>query len=317
MENSGIKSNTPRDVFLHLLNILTFYLSVISFITIYIQYINILFPDPLNFYYTSIANQVRIFTSVLVIAFPVYLLTSWLLGRALKENPRRREFQLRKWLLYFTLFAASVTVIVDLIILVYNFLSGELTLRFLSKVSVVLLVALAVFGYYIWDLRRKDAEISKTPKRLAWAVALVVLGSIAGGFFIVGTPAEQRDRRFDERRVSDLQTLQWRIFDHWRQKEKLPENLAELKDSISGFSAPTDPQTEEPYEYRVLDELTFELCAVFKTSSREFASSRQKTYQENWEHEKGRTCFERTIDPELHKAEYREGVIIPLPADLD
>jgi len=318
MENGNTQSNTSKDVFLHLLNILAFYLSVISFITISIQYINVLFPDPLNFNYTGIANQVRIFTSILVIAVPVYILTSWLLGKDLKKNPEKREFQLRKWLLYFTLFAAAVTIIVDLIILVYNFLSGELTLRFLLKVLAVLLVTAAVFGYYIWDLRRKDGEASKAPKKLAWVVALAVLGIIVGGFFIVGTPAEQRDRRFDEKRVNHLQQLQSHIVNYWQQKEKLPQNLAQLEDSISGFLVPTDPQSQEPYEYRVTGDLSFELCATFKTASKDFGQARKPyygVYGQNWEHEKGRNCFERTIDAELYKSEKGGRLIAPLPVD--
>ena len=103
MENTAPVESTPKDVFLHLLNIITFFISVIGFITLYIQYISALFPDPLNFYYTGIANSVRLSTSILVIAVPVYLLTSWLLGRDLVSRPERRELHLRKALIYFTL----------------------------------------------------------------------------------------------------------------------------------------------------------------------------------------------------------------------
>ena len=129
MSNTTVQT-TPKDVFLHLLNIFTFFLSVISFITLYIQYISALFPDPLNFYFTSMANAVRWSTSILVIAIPVYILTSWLLGKDLASNPERRELKLRKWLTYFTLFISAVTIIVDLIMFVYSFLSGELTTQF-------------------------------------------------------------------------------------------------------------------------------------------------------------------------------------------
>jgi len=290
--DTNIKS-TPKDVFLHLLNIFTFYLSVISFITLFIQYISALFPDPLNFYFTSMANSVRLSTSILVIAIPVYILTSWLLGKDLASKPERRELKLRKWLTYFTLFISAVTIIVDLIMFVFSFLSGELTVQFFLKVFVVLLVAGAVFGYYVWDLRRKKVK-SKTPKILAWALSFVVLASIVCGFFIIGTPAEQRDRRFDEERVEDLQILQSQIINYWIQKEALPAELDDLKDSISGFAPPEDPATDLPYEYYATGDLSFELCATFKTSS--YESSRK-----SWEHEAKRTCFERTIDPDLYK----------------
>ncbi len=306
MEDTNTAENTPKDVFLHFLNILTFYLSIVNFITLFIQYIGALFPDPLNFYYTGIANAVRLSTSILVVAVPVFILTSWMLGRDLKNNPKKREFRLRKWLLYFTLFIAAVTIIVDLITFVYNFMSGELTIQFFLKILIVLFVAAAVFGYYIWDLRRKDMETSKTPKKLAWTVSFAVLASIIGGFFIIGTPAVQRDRRFDEQRVSDLQTLQNEIVNYWTQKEKLPQNLGELEDSISGFIVLKDPASDASYEYNVIDPLSFELCATFKTSSKDFGSMepslyRGNVFQQNWEHTAERTCFTRTIDPELYK----------------
>lgn len=52
MENP-VKS-APKDVFLHLFNIVTFYLSVVGFIILYVQYVNVLFPDKLNYYFTAI-----------------------------------------------------------------------------------------------------------------------------------------------------------------------------------------------------------------------------------------------------------------------
>ena len=318
MENNTTVKSTPKDVFLHLLNILTFYMSIIGFIMLYIQYISALFPDPLSFYYTSMANAVRVSTSILVIAVPVYILTSWLLGRDLASNQKRRELKLRKWLTYFTLFISAVTIIVDLIIFVFNFLSGELTVQFFLKVLVVLLVAGAVFGYYIWDLRRKKIK-SKTPKILAWILSFVVLASIIIGFFIIGTPGEQRERRFDEQRISDLQMLQSQIINYWIRKESLPQNLSELEDSISGFVAPQDPETDLAYEYMVTDTLSFELCATFKTSSQDYGVGSQvakpfypyDSFQQHWDHEAARTCFERTIDPELYKN--NEQLRVPTP----
>jgi len=306
--NTAIVKNTPKDVFLYLLNIFTFYLGVISFITLYIQYISALFPDPLNFYYTRMANAVRWSTSILVIAIPVYIFTSWLLGKDLISNPEKRRMKLRRWLTYFTLFISAITIIVDLIIFVFNFLSGELTIQFFLKVLIVLLVAGAVFGYYIWDLRRKKIR-SKTSKILALILSFVVLASIITGFFIIGTPAEQRQRRFDEQRAANLQTLQDQIINYWTRKEVLPQNLNELEDSVSGFIVPTDPGSDLAYEYIVIDELSFKLCATFKTSTEDFNSTSQISKysypynppQQRWKHEAERTCFTRTIDPELYK----------------
>ncbi len=307
--NSAVK-NAPKDVFLYLLNILTFYISVIGFITLYVQYINALFPDPLNFYYTGIADAVRLSTSILIIAVPIYLLTLWLLGKDLASSPEKRELKLRKWLTYFTLFISAITIIVDLIMFVYNFLSGELTIQFFLKIFIVLLAAAAVFGYYIYDLKRKNMK-SKIPKILAWTLSFVILASIIVGFLIIGTPAVQRERRFDEQRVGDLQILQNQIVNYWTLKELLPQSLNQLEDSISGFIVPKDPESDLPYEYNIISSLSFELCAAFRTSSNDFGPipnkarvvSPDNSFQQNWSHEAERTCFTRIIDPELYKSE--------------
>ncbi|HAT03446.1 MAG TPA: hypothetical protein DCS29_01555 [Candidatus Magasanikbacteria bacterium] len=304
MEQTPLRS-TPKDVFLHLFNIVTFYLSIIGFITLFIQYINALFPDKLNYYFTNIANGVRWSTSVLLIAVIAYLVTSWMLEKDLYKTPEKRNLKLRKWLVYFTLFISAITIIIDLMTFVYNFLSGELTVRFVLKVLVVLLVAAAVFGYYLWDLKR-SLEKTKIPMILAGVVSAIVLGSIIAGFFIIGTPTDQRARRFDDERVQDLQMIQSEIVNYWVQKRELPVQLSELNNSITGFIAPLDPKTNEQYEYLIANELSFELCVVFERVNKDitpaglYFGSPYDSYNQNWSHDAGRVCFSRTIDPELY-----------------
>lgn len=309
IEEKTVKSG-PKDFFMHLLVFAVLYASIVSFLTLIFQYVNYLFPDPLEFFSTQIFNQIRVATSALVIIFPVFLLISWMIEKDFVKNPRKREMRFRKWLVYFTLFVAAVTIIVDLIILVNNFYSGDLKTQVLFKILAVLGVAAWVFSYYFWDLKRKAGDKSKKPKRVAYLVSVVVLSIIIAGFFIVGSPAEQRQKRFDEKRINDLQLLQNEIINYWIQKEKLPDNLSVLEDSISGFMVlkDPDPESNNSYEYNVIDELEFELCAVFNTENKQAgAPSRivpkgffDDTFQQNWSHEEGRTCFERTIDPDLY-----------------
>jgi hypothetical protein len=308
--NNNITRNTPKDVFFHLLNILTFFVSIVGLIMLYINYVNMLFPDALTFYYRGIADSVRLAMAMLFVAIPVYILTSWFLEKEIVIEPQKRELKLRKGLIYFTLFIAAVTIIVDLITFIYRFLDGELSIRFFLKVLVVLLITGSVFGYYIWELKRKNIA-SKVPKILAYLLSLIVLVSIAAGFFIVGTPGEQRERRFDDDRINNLQQIQSEIINYWSQKEILPANLGELEDSISGFIIPNDPDPREEtsYEYIISDSLSFQLCATFKTSSKDFEYNNNSRYypfsiDQNWEHEAERTCFERTIDPDLYKNKF-------------
>ena len=232
MENNSVPKTTPRDVFMHLLAFVALYVSVVSLIALAWQYINVWQQDPLNFYYQGILDIIRRSMAALLVMFPVYILLTWLLNRDYQREPGQREIKIRKWLVYLTLFVAAITIIVDIITLIYNFLGGELTLSFVFKVLVVLLMALAVFGYYFKDLRGGGVS-RKNNKILAWVASAVVLLVIVGGFFVVGTPGRQRQYRFDERRTSDLQTIQYEIINYWSQKETLPAGLNDLKNSIS------------------------------------------------------------------------------------
>ena len=95
----------------------------------------------------------------MVIAFPVYLFVSWLLTKAIKKDPDKRSSKVRKWLTYITLFITAGILIGDLITLVYNFLGGDLTTRFILKVFVVAAIAGSVFAYYLWDLQTEEKEV--------------------------------------------------------------------------------------------------------------------------------------------------------------
>lgn len=300
---------------MHLLMVGALYASVISFILLLHEYINYLFPDQLNFFYHGILSNIRYSTATLIVIFPVYLFSSWLLGRDFLKNPQLKEFRLRKWLIYLTLFIAAIAIISSLVGLVFNFLSGELSARFLLKVLAVFVTTGAAFGYYLADVRDKiNPSVNKI---IAWLASLIIVIAITAGFFIVGSPFYQRQVRLDEQRVSDLQIIQNEITNYWFNKEKLPANLADLKDDIRGFIPPVDPEYGESYVYEISGPLSFKLCAVFKNKTPESSinlinknAPRPVTvdvyydsYQQNWSHEAGDFCFSRTIDPELYSKE--------------
>ena len=158
--NEEIKAS-PKDVFVHLLTMITLYVSVASFLVLLFQYANLLLPDPLERgYYQRIGiyQAIRWSIASLIILFPTYILTSWFLNKAYIVVPARRNLRIRKWLIYFTLFVAALIILGDLVTLIFNLLQGELTARFVLKVAAVLFVAGSVFYYYFWDLRRYKTE---------------------------------------------------------------------------------------------------------------------------------------------------------------
>jgi len=308
------QKTSPKDVFLHLLAIITLYVSAGSLVALLFQYIDVLLPDPLEFSryaLDSAYSVIRFSISSLAVIFPLYLWASWLLNRSYKIEPKKRELRIRKWLLYFTLFAAALIIAGDLVTLINRFLEGELTWRFVLKVLAVLFTASSIFGYYFLDLKNRYL---KERKYFVYAVIILVAAAAIAGFFIVGSPQKERLRKFDERRISDLQFLQSEIINYWIKKEKLPENLVLLKDDIRGVQIPKDPESGTDYGYEILSLESFKLCANFVLPSFGVGDSKipQPAYpggvyygESNWDHEAGPACFERKIDKEIYKPEKR------------
>lgn len=307
MENNVIpKRNTPRDLFLHLLAVVTLYWSAVSFVTILWQQINYYFPDVLNGYYgyMGFAGPIRFAVSSLIIVFPVFILVSWYLNKIYAKESVVRESRIRKWLLYLTLFIASLVIIGDLIGTINMLLGGEITVRFILKALSVLLVAGFIFGYYLDDVRRDTP--AKSAKYFAWITGILVVAAIVASFFIVGSPATARLMQFDQQKVSDLQGIQSQVVNYWQRKQMMPVSLSDLNDTISGYKVPVDPQSGDSYEYIVKDatNLSFELCATFSKPSQSNATKALYPIgpgiDQNWDHATGRVCFERTIDKQFY-----------------
>lgn len=300
------KRNLPRDVFLHLFAIVTLYWSAISFITLCWQYVNYFFPDVLNYSY-GFTGSMRFALASLFIVFPLFILVSWFLNKIYTRESSVRESKVRKWLIYLTLFITALVIIGDLVFVINTFLNGEITTRFILKAFSIIVVAGVIFGYYLDDVRRNTP--SKSAKYFAGASAVIILILVVGAFFIVGSPMTARSAQFDQQRVNDLQGIQYQIINYWQRKGQMPQSLTDLNDSISGYAAPTDPQTNQSYEYTVKNSntLIFELCTTFNLSSKALNPMPKtapvyqgREYIQNWDHTAGRVCFERTIDKQLY-----------------
>jgi hypothetical protein len=309
---SGRVRNIPRDLFLHLLAVVTLYWSAISFVTLIWQFINKIFPDVLADQYAGDyrLGLIRFSVSAIIIVFPVFIAVSWYLNKIYRREAVVRESKIRKWLIYLTLFIASLVIIGDFIGTINTLLNGEITIRFILKALSVTLVAGIIFGYYLDDVRRYTP--TKSAKYFAWITGVLVLAVIVYAFIVVGSPSSARLIQFDQQKVSDLTGVQWEVVRYWQSKQVMPASLSDLNDKISGYTVPNDPQSNAPYEYIVTSATTpsFELCATFNKPSQ--ANNPKMAYpypypypvgsgiSQNWDHAVGRVCFERTIDKQLY-----------------
>ncbi len=303
--------------------------SVVSFLNLVFETLNKRFPDVLNSSYqygysTYEYESIRVALSTLIIFFPIFIVVSYFWKRFGKFLGHIDEI-FKKWMIYIILSLSSLIVVIDLVTLVRYFISGEITYRFILKVVTVLIVSVLVGFYYIFLLREKEDSKSKINLIFGIIGVVIVVASISYSFMIIGSPMTQRALRLDDRRVNDLQNIQYQVINYWQQKEELPTKLAQLANPISGYSLPVEPEFEKgyTYEYAVKNKLTFELCATFslpiQKGWREYSSGgvmpmiaydkgvSNVAYpypgggiNESWDHQGGRTCFERTIDKDIY-----------------
>ena len=150
---------SARDAFLYLLMFGTLYVCAFQMGNLLFDFINLAFPDELREFEARAAGpSIRWATASLIIAFPLFLWLHTKLQREVQRVPARRQSAVRRWLVYLTLLIAASVLLGDLITLVYNLLSGELSVRFVLKVLVVAAIAGCGFGYFLRLIRQDGVE---------------------------------------------------------------------------------------------------------------------------------------------------------------
>lgn len=313
IENVSLKTRTtPKDFFINLGAIVALYTVVVSLLNLLFTVINVAYPKVSSYpdYYVG-SSSISFPVATLMIFFPIYFFLMWLLEREYSSMPEKKNLPIRRWLTYITLFIAGLTLAIDLVTVIYYFIDGqELTIGFLLKVLSLFAVIFVVFMYYISDIRGKLTASS----RKVWSVValVIILASIIWGFSVLGSPRTQRLMRYDSQKVSDLQSIQYEVINYWQMKGKLPANLSAINDSISGYVTPIDPDTKEAYVYKVIGEKTFQLCADFNLPTAVNKITVKIMPGENWIHDKGQECFNRTIDEQLYPLRPDPKILTPV-----
>lgn len=315
---------TPYFFFITLGVLVTLITTVSGFLTLVFETLNHVFPDVLTDSYGYGYNSyqfdgIRSSLAIVIIAFPLYLVLESRWYSAAKKTLTQYDEVLCRWALYLILFLTSLTVMIDLITLVRYFVGGEITTRFILKVIVTLITSGIVGWYYI---RRLQFQTEKKWNVLTIVVtSSIVLASIVWAFMVIGGPGSQRMLKLDQKRLDDLQSIQYSVINYWQQTEMLPIELSALSTPLLNYSIPRDPEFQKGkiYEYTVVSEKTFELCATFTAPLPEgwttndnyggvmmndIAVSKPSSapgfggsMNESWQHGAGRSCFIRTIDP--------------------
>jgi hypothetical protein len=332
-QEKNVEKLSPKFFFVSLGVIVSLITVVATTLGLFFETLNFAFPDALNSAYefgynTYQYDSMRATMATLIIVFPIFLVLTYFWQKLSRGALGSIDKTIRTWMIYLLVFLATVVIVVDLVTLVRYFVSGEITPRFIWKVVGTLFVAKVAGSYFLFSL--KGDKLTKLARILYMILAtLCVLLLIIFSFKIIGSPKDQRALRFDDRRVQDLQSIQWQVINFWQQKEKIPETISDLRDPISNYMIPVDPEFEKGnvYEYTKKGGMTFELCATFllpmpegwqeygkngvmpmvgiggtSEDGRDIVTSYPYPggMSDSWDHEEGRTCFERTIDKDVY-----------------
>lgn len=95
----------------------------------------------------SLRNTRWAIASLIVFA-PLFMMLNMYAVRTTKADPGKRRSGVRKWFGYITLFIAAISLLGDLMYLIYTLLNGDLTTRFAAKTITVAIVAGVIFLYF-------------------------------------------------------------------------------------------------------------------------------------------------------------------------
>jgi len=114
----------------------------------------------------------------------------------------------------------------------------------------------------------------------AVAVVAIVIAVVLSGFWLLGSPAHQRNMALDRQRVSDLEIIRSALAARYKEASTTPERLDATYTASYGAGKPV---SASPFEYHRIDREHYELC----TSFLEPADADSVSYR----HGRGRTCY--------------------------
>ncbi len=236
------------------------------------------YPNPSSFR-SQVAGQI----ATIIVAFPIFALVTRSIAANISRRPDLADSGVRKWLTYIALVLTAMCLIGDGIWFLTSYLTGELTLRFVLKALVLLVLAGSIFSYYLASVRHDpvNRRRDRVYGGLSVTLALLALGL---GFVGVGSPAQARTAAMDEHRVNSLIAIASAIHNDFVNtgRKSLPQSLHDLNIDPQTL---LDPETGGAYTYRKTGDTTYELCATFAEPSQSPTPS--------WRHFRGYTCFAR------------------------
>ncbi|MDP2944081.1 MAG: DUF5671 domain-containing protein [bacterium] len=262
--------HNAKYAFYYLLSLVALIFTALSFGMIIFSIIDRIIPDVLNSY-SDVDSQLKFAISALFIAAPIFYFMSGLINRGLHKGELEKDSAIRRWLTYFIILVSAMIILGVFIGVINNFLSGELTGRFIFKALTMLFISGVTFSFYFYDIKRENpGKTDKVVKIFFFATLALVIAVFVAAWFFVESPRSARNRRLDQALVQNIYNIENALNSYYDRNKKLPANLEEFKADNNFYmnaSALVDPETKAPIAYNKTSDKEFELCATFRTDS--------------------------------------------------
>jgi hypothetical protein len=152
---------SPRLTAVNLFYFVVLYTAIYATVAILFTFLDYHLPDIVNQragysgYSAPIGEAIRGYLSALIVSVPLVALSQHLSQKMMAAS---RQFipGIRLKLLNLTLFIAAVITLCDFISVVYYFLSGELSLRFAIKATILLFLCVGLYYYFKPEMQANE-----------------------------------------------------------------------------------------------------------------------------------------------------------------
>ena len=258
-----VRSTAARDAFFYALLFVAFGMVAANTLTLIFGLLNFWLPDVADRFTSYSVSGLRWSMAALIVFVPAFLLLDRTDSRAGRTDPARQHGTVRRWLSSLALFVAVITLMGDAIYLLYTWLDGQITLRFIAKSLAVAVVACLVLAYFLRDRAGMTRlHPAGSPLLASTLAALVVVLS----FSTIGGPRQGMMEQRDSARLADLRTLAHDI-------ERCPSlNLSALPETLDPITCAANPLhltgLAPEVSYRRLAANRFQLCVPLEAPAR-------------------------------------------------
>lgn len=292
------KNNPAKFAFFYILSLVSLLFVALSSGMIVFQFINKSIVDVLSRHGNEYSpDQLKSAISIIIVSSPIFYIVTRQIQKSLSLGELKPDSGIRRWLTYFVLLISSIVMIGWFIGIINSFLGGELTLKFILKAITVISIALAIFTFYFYDIKRENINRKGDGviRIYGYTSLLVVIFIFILGIFFVESPKEARDRRIDQENLYNFDKIDSTIFTFYGDNKRLPKDLSELIEDSSVLSDDDikNVVTSDAFNYSVKKDDTYELCTVFLTSTDDYEGFSR--FKDRWQHEAGYQCLKQRV----------------------